>query len=201
MISRSERKREQILKAAGKLFAEHGYGVSMDAISKAANVSKQTVYAHFKTKDLLFETCIQSKCVSNRIDENAFNTDAPLREVLLEFGIRFQNMLLDEGVQQTYRNAISQLELHPDLASLYLESGPKTTNRVLSDYLSRKIDLGELSLQGTAEEGAMQLLLLFHGKAVYWANLGEDSGETLEERAAYIESCVDLFLKGNGHRV
>ncbi|CAM3947068.1 TetR/AcrR family transcriptional regulator [Vibrio neonatus] len=197
-MNRREQKQQQILLAAGQLFAEHGYRVSMDAISKAANVSKQTVYAHFGTKDALFETCIQSKCITHRITEGEFNYDLPLQQMLVEFGVRFQNMLLEDGVKQTYRNAISQLETHPDLASLYLESGPKTTIATLSHYLVEKLARESLTLMMPVEDAAMQLLLLFHGRAVYFANLGEDCQESDAQREVYIHRCVELFLKGNG---
>nr|WP_152819962.1 TetR/AcrR family transcriptional regulator [Vibrio sp. B1Z05] len=184
--------------AAGQLFAEHGYRVSMDAISKAANVSKQTVYAHFGTKDALFETCIQSKCITHRINDSEFDYQLPLQQMLVEFGMRFQNMLLEDGVKQTYRNAISQLDTHPDLASMYLESGPKTTITTLSHYLTKKLAQQSLTLMTPVEDAAMQLLLLFHGRAVYFANLGENCQESDEQRKVYIQSCVELFIKGNG---
>lgn len=194
MSSRSEKKRTQILEAAGQLFTEQGYGVSMDSVAKLANVSKQTVYAHFRTKDILFETCVQSKCVSNQIDENAFNADAPLREALVGFGLRFQAMLMEPVVQQTFRNAVSQLDTHPQLAEIYLQSGPKKTTQVLGDFLQAKHDKGEITLKLSAEDSAMQLLLMFHGRAVYWGFLGASSHESEPQRLAYIQDCVELFL-------
>ncbi|GAM56698.1 transcriptional regulator, tetR family [Vibrio ishigakensis] len=197
MSSRSEKKRAQILEAAGQLFNEQGYGVSMDSVAKLANVSKQTVYAHFKTKDILFETCIQSKCVANQIDENSFNADAPLRQALVGFGIRFQEMLMEPVVHQTFRNAVSQLETHPQLAEIYLQSGPKRTTQVLGEFLELKQQKGELKLTLSAEDSAMQLLLMFHGRAVYWGLLGGDSKESEAQRHAYIDDCVDLFLARN----
>ena len=48
-------KKEQIVKAARKLFTKYGYKkVSMDEIAKEAKVTKKTVYAYFKDKDELF---------------------------------------------------------------------------------------------------------------------------------------------------
>ena len=48
-------KRESILDAAIEEFYTKGYeGSSMDTISKEANVSKATVYNHFKNKEELF---------------------------------------------------------------------------------------------------------------------------------------------------
>ena len=51
----NQEKREAILKAAVEEFYNKGYeGSSMDTISKEANVSKATVYNHFKNKEELF---------------------------------------------------------------------------------------------------------------------------------------------------
>ena len=48
-------KKQQILIAASKLFMELGYGaVSMEQVAREANVSKATLYAHFKSKNDLF---------------------------------------------------------------------------------------------------------------------------------------------------
>ena len=50
-----ERKRAAILQAAIDLFLKNGYSnTSMDAIAAKAGVTKQTVYAHCKSKDALF---------------------------------------------------------------------------------------------------------------------------------------------------
>jgi len=51
----NEEKRKAILEAATIEFHEKGFdGSSMDTISKKANVSKATVYNHFKNKEELF---------------------------------------------------------------------------------------------------------------------------------------------------
>ncbi|WP_261815393.1 TetR/AcrR family transcriptional regulator [Vibrio gallicus] len=194
MSSRSEKKRAQILEAAATLFTEQGYGVSMDSIARLAGVSKQTVYAHFKTKDLLFETCIQSKCVNHQIDQTALDLNMPIAEALVRFGMRFHTMLWQPEVQQTFRHAVSQLETHPTLAQIYLQSGPVKTTQVLSDYLQIKHNQGDITLTLNAQDSAMQLLLMFHGKAVYWGFLGHNCDLTQDERLKYIQDCVALFL-------
>ena len=53
--SRSQRKRKTILEAATDLFLRNGYlGTSMDEVAQRADVSKQTVYAQFASKEALF---------------------------------------------------------------------------------------------------------------------------------------------------
>ncbi len=52
MRGTAEETRRRILKAAGKLFYDHGIrNVSVDAVCEEAGVTKRTLYYHFKGKD------------------------------------------------------------------------------------------------------------------------------------------------------
>ena len=54
-----ERRRPEVLDAALKLFLEHGYeGTSMEAVARAAGVTKPVVYACFAGKDELFRALL-----------------------------------------------------------------------------------------------------------------------------------------------
>ena len=56
-------KRAAILSAATDLFTARGLnGVSMEAVARAAGVSKITVYSHFRSKDELFRETVFAKC-------------------------------------------------------------------------------------------------------------------------------------------
>ncbi|MGF1690027.1 TetR/AcrR family transcriptional regulator [Photobacterium kagoshimensis] len=197
MTTRSEQKKQQILKAASVLFCEQGYGVSMDTIALKAEVSKQTVYAHFKTKDDLFDTCIRAKCVDNQLDGSLLEDHRSIDIVLKEFVFRFQSMLLSEEACQTYRAAVSQSDTHPQLAQVYLQAGPQATTDMLAQYLQVQHDKQVISLALPAHDAAMQLLLMAHGKVLYWAYLGQKIEDSEQQNKEYLESCVEVFLKGH----
>ena len=58
-------KRGQIIKTAGAMFIEHGYGaVSMDALAEAVPVSKPTLYNHFGDKKALFLAVMEDRCAT-----------------------------------------------------------------------------------------------------------------------------------------
>ncbi|ERB64041.1 TetR/AcrR family transcriptional regulator [Vibrio coralliilyticus OCN008] len=194
MTSVSELKRQRILQAATELFGVHGYGASMDSISKLADVSKQTIYSHFKTKDLLFETCMRNKCLEYQANEAVLDLSLPIEEALVKFGMGFHQTLLNPGAQQTYRNAVSNIDTHPEFTATYLEYGPIQTTKMLEQYLDKKVEDGTIQLDISSHQSAIQLLLMFHGKAVYWRYLGENIEESHEQKHQYIKSCVDLFL-------
>ncbi|WP_257284326.1 TetR/AcrR family transcriptional regulator [Endozoicomonas sp. SESOKO1] len=58
-MTRSERKRRAILDAAKEEFIQYGFlGANMDRVCTAAEVSKRTLYRHFASKELLFESVL-----------------------------------------------------------------------------------------------------------------------------------------------
>ncbi|GHA42779.1 TetR/AcrR family transcriptional regulator [Photobacterium aphoticum] len=196
LTPRSAQKREQILQAATALFVEQGYGISMEAIAAKAQVSKQTVYAHFKTKDELFDTCIRACCSDNQLDISLMDDPRSPEQVLCDFAWRFQSMLLTDEAKNTYKTAVRQSESHPELAAVYLHAGPEYTTHMVAAYLTHLVEKGVLVSHLNCQHAALQLLMMFHGRSVYWAYLGQEGQESDAERKAYLASCVEMFLHG-----
>ncbi|MGR5119981.1 TetR/AcrR family transcriptional regulator [Vibrio astriarenae] len=194
LTPRSAKKREQIVLAAGKLFTEVGYAVSMDQIAKAANVSKQTVYAHFKTKDELFETCVKTRCESNRLHVHLKDDPRPPELALLDFATHFQNMMMTSAVMNTYRTAVSQVESHPDLGQAYLKAGPEPTTLMVQEYFEFLQEKGEFCREKNMQHAAFQFMLMVHGQAVYWHTLGVDIEQSESQQRDYLQSVVSMIL-------
>ncbi|MDF8263307.1 TetR/AcrR family transcriptional regulator [Luteipulveratus flavus] len=63
-------RRQRILDAAGPVFGEHGYErASVDAIARAAQVSKPTIYSHFGSKEQLFQVWVGA--VARQVSDDA----------------------------------------------------------------------------------------------------------------------------------
>ena len=69
--------REQIMKAAEKLFSEKGYvQTTIDDISKASEYSRRTIYAYYENKDDILHHIIEKGLQSLKADiENAVSHD------------------------------------------------------------------------------------------------------------------------------
>ncbi len=84
---RAAAKRAQISAAARAVFLERGYaGASMDAVTAAAGVSKQTLYSYFPSKALLFRDFLDQELGQLRVDVGALPTitsRAQLRATLM----------------------------------------------------------------------------------------------------------------------
>lgn len=69
--------REQIMKAAEKLFSEKGYvQTTIDDISKASEYSRRTIYAYYENKDDILHHIIEKGLQTLKVDiENAVNRE------------------------------------------------------------------------------------------------------------------------------
>src|SRR5580692_7727547 len=115
-------KRRAILNAATDLFAARGYGaVSMDAIARAADVSKATLYAHFESKDRLFATIVQVACLEHIMPADELPDDAtPDGELeddaaLRAIGTRILRFFLRDRSLAIHRLVIAESVRFPEL--------------------------------------------------------------------------------------
>ncbi len=197
--TRSEQKRQRIVTVASELFMQQGYlSTSMDEVAQQAGVSKQTVYAHFGSKDDLFTHCIESKCVvATRIPDTLEGQDP--HQVLMEFLRAFTEMVHSEEALYVYRLCVTQAESHPDLSRRYYEAGPLRVQRVLATYLAKLHQQGRLSLPDPML-AAEQLLLMGRGMKHLACELGLPCAESPRQSEQRLSSALDLFLRGYGYR-
>lgn len=137
------------MEAAATLFLSQGVmATSMDNVAKASGVSKQTVYSHFESKDLLYTAVIEHKCSEYHLDPalicQALSENATLQDVLMHIGVQFIRLLQDEDVIAMYRIVISEAKNSPDVARLFYDVGPRASLAALS-ALFRKISDNVLS--------------------------------------------------------
>jgi AcrR family transcriptional regulator len=69
----AERNRRRILDAARETFAEHGLGVGVDTIARAAGVGVGTLYRRFPTKDDLLAAILEDRVESFLAELAAFD--------------------------------------------------------------------------------------------------------------------------------
>ncbi|MGD2052987.1 MAG: TetR/AcrR family transcriptional regulator [Gammaproteobacteria bacterium] len=101
-------RRDTILKAAQRLFADKGYhGVSIDEIAREVDVSPAILYRHFKSKQILFNTVLQELSAQR---ESYVQT-------VINSGTSFEDVLT--GMTQVY---IKSIEDNPDLLRIELHS-------------------------------------------------------------------------------
>jgi len=134
---KSSQKREVILQCAGDLFLQQGYAqTSMDEVSKASNVSKQTVYSHFHNKETLYTAVIESKCSEYQIEDASICVKTTNIDVLLEnIANKFVKLFLDPGVIDMHCVVIAEAKNNHQVADLFYTAGPLHSIELVAQLL------------------------------------------------------------------
>ncbi|MBF7073750.1 TetR/AcrR family transcriptional regulator [Glaciecola sp. MH2013] len=135
---KSAEKRSSILCTASELFLRLGYDrTSMDAVAKSSGVSKQTVYSHFKNKDILYTSVIEQKCNEYRIEEDAICIETQgIEDLLNSIARNFVALLTDKSVIAMYSVVIGESKNNKRVAQLFYEAGPAHGNRLVRKLLA-----------------------------------------------------------------
>ncbi len=100
-------KKDQILCETTKLIAELGFdGTSMQLIAEAVGLQKQSLYAHFKSKDEIYSEVIrkQNEYITIKLDECIrLNSDRTTEELLMEVFRCYVTMFSRNEILKVYK--------------------------------------------------------------------------------------------------
>lgn len=191
-------KRVAIVDAATELFAARGYGaVSMDAIARAADVSKATLYAHFESKDRLFATIVEGACRENIMPgANPLDEAADAETALTAVGGRILRFFLGARSMAIYRLVVAESARFPELGRAFYDHGPVIGRARLAAWLS---GLEGLSIPDPGR-AADQFLGLLRTGLYLRATLGLVAAPDEAEIDAAVRAAVETFLRAFGSR-
>jgi TetR/AcrR family transcriptional repressor of mexJK operon len=196
----SQRKRRQVVEAAARLFMAQGYGAtSMEAIARAAGVSKATLYAYFPGKDALFAAIVGEACAREsegrpcclRADE------VDLAGALVSLGEGYLSFLFREEVLAIQRVVMAEGPRFPELGRAFYESGPRRMIDWLAGWFAALQERGALRA-GDAEVAAEQFLSLLRSTAVLRQMLRLPPAPDAAEIARIAAAAADTFLRAWG---
>ena len=193
-------KRDQILDGAQQVFMKMGFdAASMNDISKAAGVSKGTIYVYFADKVELFEAIVL------RERERVFGGmqailegGAPIGEKLGTFARNLGHILCSKKVIRAQRIVIGTVEKMPELGSRFYESGAYRTQVQLREFFAAETAAGRLRIENP-DLAAMQFVDLATGPLwrarLFTASFGPPSEEEVDLVA---DSAVRMFMAAYG---
>lgn len=120
------RKVAQVLAGAQQVFMAHGYeGANVDAIAKAAQVSKATLYSYFPDKRALFAAVARAACQEQTRRSMSFADDAGSFADRLYRGCRsFMEFLYSPFGLQMYRAVVAESARFPEFGQQFWATGP-----------------------------------------------------------------------------
>ena len=200
---RSTRKRQAIMDAATQAFLRDGYqGTSMDAVAAAAQVSKQTVYKHFLSKQQLFAEIVRATTsqAADPVGEDAralgdsHDVGADLRDL----GRRLLTLVMQPGILRLRRLVIAEAGRFPDLGRTFMEQGTGRTGQVLAAAFERLAARGELRLDDPALAAAQFNWLVLARPINEAMLLGRHDTPDPAEIVRHVDDGVRMFMKAYG---
>lgn len=195
-------KREQILDGAKRVFMEQGFeAASMNDITRAAGVSKGTIYVYFENKEDLFEAMVERE--RERFTETVGNTlDAarPLAETLSTFGTLFAAHMTADTTIRAMRMVIAANHRLPTLCRHFFSAMRLNPVSVLQAYLDGHKAAGAIVCDDTAHAAKQFIELTTVGffKPRLFGSM--EQPPTKAEIKRNVASAVAVFLAAYGPR-
>lgn len=196
---KSPEKTRAILAAAEDHFMRLGFELtSMDAVAKAANVSKLTIYSHFADKDALFKAVIKRKCETYTMQHDfTAMADMQPRKVLEQIAVNFIHLALSPQAICMHRVVQAESVRHPKIAELFYEAGPEPVKNCMSNLFSVWHEKKVMQFSDT-HKAVEHFFCLIKGDAHVKMLLNLQKKPSDAAIKIHVDSCLELFFAGYG---
>lgn len=198
----TERLEERLLDAAEAVLLELGYArATIDAISKAAGVTRKTIYARYANKDEIFNAAIGRLLdigVSFPHIEARGNWSDP-RSLLLTLARDLIALLETPKMVRIYRLIFAEGEDMPQLARMSTELYDREATTVVAT-LDRLRSTGRFPGMPPTRTAAVMFIELVSSTARQRAVAGPGAALPRAKADRYVREAVDFFLAGCGYR-
>jgi TetR/AcrR family transcriptional regulator, mexJK operon transcriptional repressor len=197
--TRLRRSQAKILAAAEEVFLQHGFlEATMDTVAEKAAVSKQTVYAHFKSKEALFIWVVEamSRGASTEIgeDPDEIFDDRPVTDYLMDVAIDQLTIVLTPRLMRLRRMVIGEVDRFPDLGRSLYTNGPMRSIKRLAHAFEHYAGIGQLNVPDP-EVAASQFNWIVMGAPTSAAMfLGDDGIPSPSQLRIHANESVRIFL-------
>jgi AcrR family transcriptional regulator len=189
-------RRESILKAAGELFFEKGYGgTSMSMIAARVGGSKGTLYNYFSSKKELFAAQVRATCnssVDRIFDSGAAHEPDPVI-ALSRVGVHYLECLYSDNNVRILQILISEAQRYPEFASIFYDAGPARGGHALTHLLTEFKRNGSLNIADCAQ-AAKQFLCLCKGSTYLQVLLNLIPPQSPQTIRSQVTEAVDAFV-------
>nr|WP_242660245.1 TetR/AcrR family transcriptional regulator [Mycobacterium mantenii] len=185
----------KLRKAAVATFAKHGYdATTMDAIAKAAGITRRTLYARYPDKRAIFLDVIPWALTRRTEDKVTQELDGEdLRGALLAVGRAGLERAIDPNIVRLKRIAMNESARFPEFAVSAHSMTWSPRHRQVMDLLARHQQAGTIEVDDL-EVAAGHFIALVEHLPARLADCGIYRSPEEDER--HLQCAVDLFLRG-----
>ncbi|MGF1754154.1 TetR/AcrR family transcriptional regulator [Vibrio makurazakiensis] len=191
----SQKKKEAILEAAIAEFKNNGFKyTSMDKISNRAEVSKRTVYNHFASKEILFNTILTDMWNKGlAATEYPFSNELTLEKQLMDIAYQEVALLNSDGFLSLSRVLLAEYFNNETLAKQGMEKFAQAEGG-LTRWIKEAIAVNKLTIDNP-DFAATQFISLIKAFAFWPQVMGHAPFPDEEQQKRVIGSAVEMFLK------
>jgi TetR/AcrR family transcriptional regulator, mexJK operon transcriptional repressor len=188
-----------VREAAVAIFVEMGYaGASMEAIAKAAGITRRSLYSRYADKRAVFAGVIPWALArfieDDSISESHGDTLDDLTAALLAIGRAAVTRAVHPENVRLKQIAMSEAALFPEFkisAESMMWAGRQ---RAATDLLRRHEELGNIDVDGDPELAAEHFLAMVEAVPARMADFGVFRSKKQQER--HLQYAVRLFMRG-----
>lgn len=194
--SKNEVKRQQILEAAVSLFTEQGYAAtSMDFIAKNADVSKQTIYSHFGSKDELFSASVEYKCESLQILDLSLHDLSDPQTILFKLAQNFTDFITSKEACAVHKICVFESTTYPQVSEMFYKAGPLRVTHEVTLLMAKLHQQKILDIENP-KQAALQFLNMMKGELWTQTEFNIKDRISSEEVEKYLRDSVAFFIRG-----
>ncbi|MDQ8035198.1 MAG: TetR/AcrR family transcriptional regulator [Bordetella sp.] len=190
----------QILDAALDLFAERGYAdTRMDDIAQQALLSKGGLYAHFRSKERVFEALLERALAPLPLDAAALADEAAdLPDLVARYLDQTYAWMADPDRVRILRLLLTENHRVPTLIARWREQAVEQQLRAITAMLTRARERGLCRATVLDQHPWLVLSPLLHGIVMSLLQAPQ-AGPALEQRrAAHAALLIELLTPRNG---
>ena len=187
-----DRRRARVHQAVRELMSEQGFRMSMDTVAARAGCSKQTLYAHFGSKQELLRSVIAEHQDLATVPLSPVVEDP--RAALLAFAMEHLRHLNDPAIVSTSRLLAAEAHQFPDEARDLYQQACDTLVRRLATWLQHAMDQGRLR-HDDPHYAAELLLSMIVGMDFERQRFGVAHRAGDRARRRWAEFSIDTFLR------
>lgn len=194
--SETEARLQDLMNTAACLFRDKGYSkVSLELIAREGRVAVRTIYVKFGGKAGLFKALILRKREEFfETMESLEESKRPMRDILLDYGMRFHDLVTSPDVVTFHQIVIAEAHNNPELAEAFFDAGPRQTREMLGRFFNREDIRAQLRTDVSSEHLAVHLLNCLMGDQLKRFLFETRTACVPDKRT--VEEGIDLFLNG-----
>ncbi len=192
----TQRKMQDIVEAARSEFFDLGFAsASIESIAAKADVSKVTIYNHYRDKENLFGEMLKSYVSRIRNNFEIANLDQKsLPEILTGAGMDMLNFLTQDKMIRFERMLGAEVNRDPKIGNSFLEKGPRSLLNSLTKLLMASIEKGEIQ-SDDVQYSAEMFPSLVMGRMDLMMRYGWTPELTRSARKERVKKAVDCWMK------